>query len=100
MTCSDGSSLRGPGNTSSSVASPSTAAAGDWANDTYWLSGACLLRLAVFTAGEVLRGVESSAKVREVESPAGREARIAFLKATSPPRVRSSPSPPSRKEHD
>src|SRR4051812_50036794 len=98
MTCSDGSSLRGPGNTSSSVASPSTAAAGDWANDTYWLSGACLLRLAVFTAGVVLGGVERSAKMREVGSRAGGGSRIALLRAARPPRVRYPPPPPPREE--
>jgi hypothetical protein len=46
-----GSCTGEPGMTSSRVGSPSPeAAAGEDENEMYWFSGACLLRVAVFTA--------------------------------------------------
>ena len=78
ITRSAGSSEIGPGRTSSSVVSASPAAAGDWANETYWLSGACLLRLAVFTAVMIWRVMQSSAKLRKLDSRSVRKSRIAL----------------------
>ena len=43
-------------------------AAGVCANETYWLSGACLLRLAVLTAVMICRVMHSSAKLRKLDS--------------------------------
>ena len=63
-----GSWTDGPGSTSSSVGSPSSSAAGAVENDTYWLSGACLLRVAVFTAVMICRVMQSSAKLRKLDS--------------------------------
>ena len=37
-------------------------------NDTYWLSGVCLLRVAVFTAVMIWRVMHSSAKLRKLDS--------------------------------
>ena len=63
-----GSWTLGPGMTSSSVGSPSVAPAGGEANDTYWLSGTCLLRVAVLTAVMIWRVMQSSAKLRKLDS--------------------------------
>ena len=63
---------------SSSVVSASPAAAGDWAKETYWLSGECLLRLAVFTAVMIWRVMQSSAKLRKLDSRSVRKSRIAL----------------------
>ena len=57
---------------SSSEGSPSLAAAGVWENDTYWLSGVCLLRVAVFTAVMICRVMQSSAKLRKEDSRSDR----------------------------
>jgi hypothetical protein len=54
--------------TSSSVGSPSGALAGVELNDTYWFSGVCLLRVAVFTAVMIWRVMHSSAKLRKLDS--------------------------------
>ena len=54
--------------TSSSVGSPSAAVAGVAENDTYWFSGVCLLRVAVFTAVMICRVMQSSAKLRKLDS--------------------------------
>ena len=48
--------------------SQTPAAAGDWLNDTYWLRGVCLLRVAVFTAVMIWRVMQSSAKLRKLDS--------------------------------
>ena len=53
---------------SSSVGSPSDAEAGELENDTYWLSGECLFRVAVFTAVMIWRVMHSSAKLRKLDS--------------------------------
>ena len=37
-------------------------------NDTYWFSGVCLLRVAVFTAVMICRVMHSSAKLRKLDS--------------------------------
>ena len=37
-------------------------------NDTYWFSGVCLLRVAVFTAVMIWRVMQSSAKLRKLDS--------------------------------
>ena len=50
------------------MVSESPAPAGVWANETYWLSGACLLRLAVLTAVMIWRVMQSSAKLRKLDS--------------------------------
>ena len=62
---------------SSSVVSASPAA-GDCANETYWFSGACLLRLAVLTAVMIWRVMQSSAKLRKLDSRSVRKSRIAL----------------------
>ena len=65
--------LLGNGRTSSSVVSESgPAAAGVWLNETYWLSGVCLFRVAVFTAVMIWRVMQSSAKPRKLDSRSGR----------------------------
>ena len=63
-----GSWTLGPGRISSSVVSESPAAAGVWLKETYWLSGVCLLRVAVFTAVMIWRVMQSSAKLRKLDS--------------------------------
>ena len=42
--------------------------AGVLENDTYWLSGVCLLRVAVLTAVMIWRVMHSSAKLRKLDS--------------------------------
>ena len=54
--------------TSSSVGSPSGALAGLALNETYWFSGVCLLRVAVLTAVMIWRVMQSSAKLRKLDS--------------------------------
>ena len=78
ITWSDGSSLPGPGRTSSRVVSESPAPAGVCAKETYWLSGVCLLRVAVFTAVMIWRVMQSSAKLRKLDSRSVRKSRIAL----------------------
>ena len=69
MTWLTGSWTVEPGITSSSVGSLSPLApAGVAENDTYWLSGVCLLRVAVFTAVMIWRVMQSSAKLRNDDS--------------------------------
>src|SRR4051794_3432671 len=63
-----GSCAVGPGRISSSVGSESPAAAGVAENETYWFSGACLLRVDVFTAVMIWRVMQSSAKLRKLDS--------------------------------
>ena len=63
-----GSWTLGPGRISSRVVSESPAAAGVWLKETYWLSGVCLLRVAVFTAVMIWRVMQSSAKLRKLDS--------------------------------
>ena len=63
-----GSWTLGPGSTSSSVGSPSVAPAGVDENETYWFSGVCLLRVAVLTAVMIWRVMQSSAKLRKLDS--------------------------------
>jgi hypothetical protein len=63
---------------SSRVVSASPDAAGDWANETYWFSGACLLRLAVLTAVMIWRVMQSSAKLRKLDSRSVRKSLIAL----------------------
>ena len=59
----------GPGMTSSSVGSPLRRAGRAWReNDTYWFSGVCLLRVAVLTAVMIWRVMQSSAKLRKLDS--------------------------------
>jgi hypothetical protein len=50
------------------VGSPSVALAGVCENETYWFSGECLLRVAVFTAVMICRVMHSSAKLRKLDS--------------------------------
>jgi hypothetical protein len=51
------------------VGSPSPPAlAGVCENETYWLSGVCLLRVEVFTAVMIWRVMQSSAKLRKLDS--------------------------------
>src|SRR5919204_2945255 len=100
MTRSDGSSLAGPGRISSIVVSPSPAAAGDVAKETYWLSGACLLRLAVFTAVMICRVMQSSAKLRKLDSRSERKSLIDLYRPSRPSWIRSAGAPPSRKYED
>ena len=58
-----------PGSRSAIVGSPSSPpAAGVWLNDTYELSGVCLLRVAVFTAVMICLVMQSSAKFRKLDS--------------------------------
>ena len=38
------------------------------AKETYWLSGVCLLRVAVLTAVMIWRVMQSSAKLRKLDS--------------------------------
>ncbi len=58
--------------------SPSPAAVGEIANEIDWLSGACLLRLAVFTAVIIWRVMQSSAKLRKLDSRSVRKSRTAL----------------------
>ena len=51
--------------------SQTPAAAGVWLKETYWLSGVCLLRVAVFTAVMICRVMQSSAKPRKLDSRSG-----------------------------
>ena len=67
-----------PGSTSSSVGSESEAPAGADENDTYPLSGVCLLRVAVLTAVMIWRVMQSSAKFRNDDSRSLRKSRIAL----------------------
>src|SRR3954449_4268513 len=67
-----GSCATGPGRTSSSVGSESPAAAGVAENDTYWLSGVCLLRVEVLTAVMIWWVMHSSAKLRKLDSRSDR----------------------------
>ena len=73
-----GSSVRGPGRISSSVDSPSPAAVGVVAKLIDWFSGACLLRLAVLTAVIICRVMQSSAKLRKLDSRSERKSRTAL----------------------
>src|SRR4051812_50112988 len=99
MTWLTGSWTVDPGMTSSSVGSPSPAApAGVAENDTYWFSGVCLLRVAVFTAVMIWRGVDSSAEVGKEEPPAGGEAPTALLRPGRAPLARAAGAPPGREE--
>src|SRR4051794_41233092 len=98
MTWLTGSCTEGPGMTSSRVGSPSEVLAGVLENETYWFSGVCLLRVAVLTAVVIWRVMQSSAEVRELDSRSGRESRVALLRATRAPRMRSAPSPPARED--
>ena len=51
------------------VGSPSSPlAAGVWLNETYEFSGVCLFRVAVFTAVMIWRVMQSSAKLRKLDS--------------------------------
>ena len=50
------------------MGSSSPDAAGVDENDTYWLSGVCLLRVEVFTAVMIWRVMQSSAKFRKLDS--------------------------------
>ena len=50
------------------MVSESPAAAGVWLKETYWLRGVCLLRVAVFTAVMIWRVMQSSAKLRKLDS--------------------------------
>ena len=68
MTWLTGSWIVEPGSSSSSVGSLSLAPAGVEENDTYPLSGVCLLRVAVFTAVMIWRVMQSSAKLRNEDS--------------------------------
>ena len=68
MTWLTGSWTEGPGMTSSRVGSPSDALAGVLENETYWFSGVCLLRVAVLTAVMIWRVMQSSAKLRKLDS--------------------------------
>ena len=43
-------------------------AAGVWLKETYWFRGVCLLRVAVFTAVMIWRVMQSSAKLRKLDS--------------------------------
>ena len=54
------------------VSESGPAAAGVWLNETYWLSGVCLLRVAVLTAVMICRVMQSSAKPRKLDSRSGR----------------------------
>src|SRR4051812_37037373 len=79
MTWLTGSQTVEPGITSSSVGSPSPAApAGVEENETYPLSGVCLLRVAVLTAVMICRVMQSSAKLRKDDSRSERKSRIAL----------------------
>ena len=69
MTWLTGSCTVEPGITSSSVGSLSPLEpAGVAENETYWFSGVCLLRVAVFTAVMIWRVMHSSAKLRNDDS--------------------------------
>ena len=58
-----------PGSISSSVGSLSPVPpAGELENETYWFSGVCLLRVAVLTAVMIWRVMQSSAKLRKLDS--------------------------------
>jgi len=63
-----GSWTHEPGSISSSVGSASVPAPGSAENETYWFSGVCLLRVAVFTAVMICRVMQSSAKFRKLDS--------------------------------
>ena len=68
-----------PGRTSSSVGSLSPLApAGDEEKETYWFSGVCLLRVAVLTAVMIWRVMQSSAKLRKLDSRSVRKSRTAL----------------------
>ena len=47
-------------------------------NDTYWFSGVCLLRVAVLTAVMIWRVMQSSAKLRKLDSRSVRKSRTAL----------------------
>jgi hypothetical protein len=64
--------------TSSRVGSPSEALAGVLEKETYWFSGVCLLRVAVLTAVMIWRVMQSSAKLRKLDSRSERKSRIAL----------------------
>jgi hypothetical protein len=63
-----GSCTGDPGMISSSVGSPSEAAVGELENETYWFRGVCLFRVAVLTAVMIWRVMQSSAKLRKLDS--------------------------------
>ena len=64
-----GSLTEGLGISSSSVGASSSAPAPAGAEkETYWLSGVCLLRVAVLTAVMIWRVMHSSAKLRKLDS--------------------------------
>ena len=63
-----GSCTVGPGSIWSSVGTSSPAAAGVEEKETYWFSGVCLLRVAVLTAVMIWRVMQSSAKLRKLDS--------------------------------
>ena len=60
------------------MGSPSPPAAAVEENETYWFSGVCLLRVAVFTAVMIWRVMQSSAKLRKLDSRSERKSRIAL----------------------
>src|SRR4051794_41956751 len=95
-----GSCTVGPGRISSRVVSESPAAAGVWLKETYWLSGVCLLRVAVFTAGVILGGVESSGEVGEVGSRAGGGGGGALLRAGKTSLIKAAGPPPGKKKRE
>ena len=69
MTWLTGSWTVEPGMTSSRVGSLSPVPpAGVLEKETYWLSGVCLLRVAVLTAVMIWRVMHSSAKLRKLDS--------------------------------
>src|SRR3954462_11422079 len=97
MTWLTGSQVVEPGRTSSRVGSESPAPAGEDENDTYPLSGVCLLRVAVFTAVMICRVMQSSAKLRKLDSRSGGKPRMPLWSPTGPLLMGVSLSPPTRK---
>ena len=94
----EGSSTLGPGKASPSVQSLSESCpAGVWLNETYWLSGWCLNRVAVLIAVMIWRVTQSSAKLRKDVSLSVRKSRTALYRPIRPSWIRSSESPPARK---
>ena len=84
MTWLTGSWTEGPGMTSSRVGSPSEALAGVLENETYWFSGVCLLRVAVLTAVMIWRVMQSSAKLRKLDSRSKRSRGSPCRRSLSP----------------
>ncbi len=73
-----GSCTVGPGSIWSRVGTSSPLPAGVDENETYWFSGVCLLRVAVLTAVMIWRVMQSSAKLRKLDSRSVRKSRIAL----------------------